>query len=277
MTVQPELRILFQTTRTHLRLLVKSWGARLVDLFMPAAVAFVPILLAGAVAGDEAGFNFARYTGTANFAGFLLIGGGAFMLVTRALWGFGVWIRQEMQSGTLESLYLTPAPMPLILAGAALAFIIYSALIFVGAMGVGALLFQVIFQSSQLLPALAFLAIGLPAVYSLALLYGALVLRLKETDAFIQLAQWLVTLLMGVYFPITIFPTALKFISLLFPPTWLTQGLRSALLDIPYFSGHWLTDMTILVFFSFSGPVLAYAIFARVENSLRKSSGLGNF
>ena len=105
---------------------------------------------------------FTAYADTPNFAGFLLIGGGAFLLVTRALWGFGHWLRQEMQTGTLESLYLTPASMATILAGVALAFMLYSALFFVGAMVVGALLFQVVFQTSNLPMALLFLVIGLP-------------------------------------------------------------------------------------------------------------------
>lgn len=277
MSISPAIQVLLQTTRIQLKLLAKSWGARLIDLFMPAAVAFVPILLAQAVAGNQASFNFAQYTGVTNFAGFLLIGGGAFMLVTRALWGFGAWLRQEMQSGVLESLYLSSAAMPFILAGVSLAFIIYSALIFIGAMAVGALLFQVVFQTNQFLLALAFLGVGLPAVYALALLYGALVLGLKETDAFIQIAQWLITLLMGVYFPITIFPAALKIMSLLFPPTWLTQGLRSALLGLPYFTSHWSSDLGVLTLFSILTPILAYTIFTRVEQGLRKGSGLGKF
>ena len=270
-------RVLFQSTRMQLLILSKSWAARLSDLLMPSAMALVPIILGRAVAGNEAGFNFAQHTQTANFAGFLLIGGGTFLLVTRAFWGFGHWIRQEMFGGTLEILYLAPASMAAILAGVALAFMLYSALIFVGAMVIGALLFQIVFQTNQLAIALVFLIVGLPPIYGLALLYGALVLRLKETDAFIQIAQWVITLLMGVYFPITLFPVVLKMISLLFPPTWLTQGLRSALLDVPYLSSSWLIDFGILLLFCLVGPILGYLLFARTENTLRANSGLGGF
>ena len=277
MTFSKTVRVLLQTTRMQLLILSKTWAARLSDLLMPSAIALGPIILGRAVAGDEAGLNFAQHTQTTNFAGFLLIGGGTFLLVTRAFWGFGHWIRQEMQGGTLEILYLAPASMATILAGVALAFMLYSALIFIGAMVVGALLFQIVFQTNQLSIALAFLVIGLPPIYGLALLYGALVLRLKETDAFIQLAQWVITLLMGVYFPITLFPIVLKMISLLFPPTWLTQGLRSTLLGVPYLSNSWLMDLAVLLFFCVVGPILGYLIFARTENTLRANSGLGEF
>jgi ABC-2 type transport system permease protein len=270
-------RILLQTTRIQLIRLSKTWTARLMDLLMPSAVALIPIILARAIAGDEAGFNFTQYADTPNYAGFLLIGGGIFLLVTRALWGFGHWLRQEMQTGTLESLYLAPASMALILAGVALAFIIYSALFFIGAMLVGALLFQIVFQTHQLPLAFLFLIIGLPPLYGLALLYGALVLHFKETDAFIQIAQWLSTLLIGVYFPISLFPLTLRIVSLLFPPTWLTQGLRSTLLGIPYFSNSWIIDLSVLAFFCLVAPVLGYLVFSKTEKRLRTGSGLGEF
>jgi ABC-2 type transport system permease protein len=270
-------RVLWVAARVQLLRLLKAWPARLTDLLMPSAIALIPVILGRAMAGDEAGFNFSRYTGATDFAGFLLIGGGAFMLVTRALWGFGHWLRQEAQTGTLESLYLTPAPLAVILAGVGLAFVLYSAVMFVGAMVVGALLFQVAFQIDQWPLAAVFLLVGLPPLYGLALCYGALVLRLKETDAFIQIAQWVITTLIGVYFPISLFPAALRAICLLFPPTWLTQALRSALLGLPYVTNAWLIDLAVLLFFSLVGPWLGYFVFSRTEKSLRIGSGLGEF
>jgi ABC-2 type transport system permease protein len=270
-------RVLLQTTRIQLVTLIRTWAPRMMDFFMPTLVAFVPILLGRAVAGAEAGSNFAHHAQTPNFAGFLLIGGGSFMLVTRALWSFSVWLKEEMQNGTLESLYLTSGAMPVILAGVALAFMLYSALMYVGAMIVGAIFFQIVFQTNHLAIAIAFLIVGLPPIYGLSLLYGALVLRLKETDGLLQITQLIITILIGAYFPISVFPTALKIISLLFPPTWLTQGLRSALLGIPYFSNSWFIDLTVLAFFCLAGPFLGYLAFSRMEKVLRATSGLSEF
>lgn len=269
-------RVVRRTAGVQLKLLGRAWPARLADLLMPSAIALVPVILGRAVAGEQAGVNFARYAATANFAGFLLIGGGCFLLVTRALWGFGGWLRQSMAAGTLESLYLSPAPMPAILAGVALAFAVYSALIFAGAMVVGAILFRVALGGNQGWLAPIFLLVGLPPVYGLALLYGALVLRVKETDAFIQIAQWLAALLMGVYVPLAVFPPALKLAGLLFPPAWLAHDLRAALLGIPYLSPHWSIDAAVLALFAVAGPWLGYAAFARAETSLRQSAGLGS-
>jgi ABC-2 type transport system permease protein len=271
------LPVLWQTTRIQLIRLSKTWTARLTDLLMPSAIAFVPVILGQTIAGEDAGIYFTAYAGMPNFAGFLLIGGGAFLLVTRALWGFGHWLRQETQTGTLESLYLTPASMATILAGVALAFMLYSAVFFIGAMIVGTLLFQVVFQTGNLLMALLFLIVGLPPLYGLALLYGALVLRLKETDAFLQIAQWLATLLIGIYFPITLLPVTLQIAGYLFAPAWLTQGLRSSLLGTPYFTGSGWKDLAVLAVFSVVVPIVAYGVFVKTEKNLRTGSGLGGF
>ena len=39
-----------------------------------------------------------------------------------------------------------------------------------------------------------------------------------------QAMQWVVSFLMGIFFPIAIFPPAVRFLSLIFPPTWMTNG-----------------------------------------------------
>lgn len=269
--------IIRQIVSIQLRLLTRAWPARLMDLFMPSMVVLIPVVLSRAVGGDQVGLNFVAYAHTADVAGFLLIGGGCFLLVTRSLWGFSNWLKEEMRGGTLEGLYLSQTPMPFILSGVALALMSYSALIFTGSMIVGAFIFQVLFQTHQLWLAILFLLLGLPPLYGLALLYGALVLRLKETDAFLQLIQWLATLLMGVYAPIALFPTVLKIAGLLFPPTWLLYGLRGALLNVPSLSGHWLVDAGILLIFSLAAPWLGYRAFTQIENSLRADSGLGEY
>lgn len=269
------LRVFMATAGVHLRLLLRRSGARLTDVLMPSAVALAPFLLGRAVGGSQAGLHFARQVGTADFAGFLLIGGGAFFLVTRSLWGFGSWLRDEASSGTLESLYLAPAAKSALLAGVALAYVGYSAVMFGLGMVAGNLLFRATLGQGNWPLALAFLLAGLPPLYGLSLLYGALVLRLRETDAFLQLAQWLATLLMGVYFPIALFPAALRLAAWLFPPTWLAQGVRAALLGLPFFTGSWLTDLAVLSLFCLIAPLLGYAVFVRTERALRAGSGIG--
>jgi ABC-type multidrug transport system permease subunit len=159
------------------------------------------------------------------------------------------WLRREVVEGTLDTLLLTRTPLPLLAAGVALALLAYTALSFIGAMGVGALLFQITFQRNHLPLALIFLLIGLLPLYGLALLYSGLTLWLQETSALLQLAQSLAALLMGVYLPLSVMPAALRVASILFPPTWLLQGLRGSLLGWPYLSGSPWFDLGILLGF----------------------------
>jgi hypothetical protein len=56
--------------------------------------------------------------------------------------------------------------------------------------------------------ALVFLVIGAIPLYALSLLYGAVVLQLKETNALIRIAQSLFSLAMGIYYPVTVLPEA---------------------------------------------------------------------
>jgi ABC-type multidrug transport system permease subunit len=99
----------------------------------------------------------------------------------------------------------------------------------------------------------------------------------KEANALINLMQWGVSFLMGVFFPISIFPPLLKAIALLFPPTWMTNGVRSSLLGIGFFMGTWYRDLAVLWAFLILTPLFGSWVFSRVEISVRRNEGVGQF
>jgi ABC-type polysaccharide/polyol phosphate export permease len=125
--------------------------------------------------------------------------------------------------------------------------------------------------------ALLFIGVGLLPLYSLTLLFGALVLKVKEANALVGLVQWGVTFLMGVYYPITVFPPLVKALALLFPPTWMTNGVRAALLGVGFFFGAWYKDLAVLWAFMLVTPWLGWWVFTRVEASVRRNEGMGQF
>ena len=144
--------------------------------------------------------------GTANYAAFLLIGANTFLMTLRAFWDIGLWLRKEQQTGTLESLYVTPADRRWLLVGLA-AFNLARGLINFGlSFTLGCLVFAVNPLQGNWLVAIVFLCVGVTPLYALSLIYGAIVLRLKETNALIQIAQSVLTLAMGIYYPITVLP-----------------------------------------------------------------------
>jgi ABC-2 type transport system permease protein len=129
----------------------------------------------------------------------------------------------------------------------------------------------------EILLALVFILVGLIPLYSLTLIYGAIILKVKEANALVNLMQWGVSFFMGIFFPISIFPPLLKVVALLFPPTWMTNGVRSALLGIGFFFDRWYFDLAVLWAFVLITPFLGYWVFNRTETSVRRNEGIGQF
>jgi ABC-type multidrug transport system permease subunit len=115
--------------------------------------------------------------------------------------------------------------------------------------------------------ALLFITVGLIPIYGLTFLFGAVVLKLKEAGAIVNLMQWGISFLMGIYFPVTIFPPLVKAAALLFPPTWMTNGVRSALLGIGFFFGEWYLDLAMLWVFLMIAPLAGLWVFTRAPLS----------
>src|SRR3990170_4024036 len=106
---------------------------------------------------------------------------------------------------------------------------------------------------------------------------GALILKLKQANAIVNLMQWGVTLLMGVFFPVAVFPPMARVLAWLFPPTWMVNGVRSALLGVGFFFGRWYRDMAVLWAFMLIAPLLGAWVFARVERNIRRNAGMGEY
>jgi ABC-2 type transport system permease protein len=269
--------VVWSVAVARLRMMSRYRGWFLLDIIIPTMIAAIPILLGQAMAGPKAAENFRLNTGTDNYVAYLLIGSNVFMMVSGALWNFGFWLRREQQTGTLEALYLAPSSRWLVLCGVALYGTLRSVVNFGLAFTLGCLLFRVNPFQGDILLALAFLLLGLVPLYGVSLLYGAVVLKLKEANALIQLAQWLVSFLMGVFFPITVFPPLLRILALLFPPTWMNNGVRASLLGVGWFFQTWYRDLAVLAAFCVVAPLLGYWVFLQSERRIKANEGMGQF
>jgi len=269
--------IVWSIALAQMQMLSRYRGWLLLDIILPTIMAGLPILLGRATAGPSAADNFRANTGTSNYVAYFLIGSNIYMIVNAALWNIGFWLRREQQTGTLESLYLAPTDRWLILSGLALYTALRSLVSFSAAFSLGCLLFRVNPLQGNILLALGFLVLGMSSLYGMSLFYGALVLKLKEASALMELAQWVVSLLMGVYFPVTVFPLPLRVVAWLFPPAWMNNGVRAALLDVGWFCRTWYADMAVLAAFCLIMPVLGYQVFRGVERRLKANEGIGQF
>lgn len=264
-------------TRLRLINISRYPGQLALEIIIPIIFAAMPMLLGRATAGDQAGANFAANTGTANYVAFLLIGSNVFTIVTGAFWHIAYWIRFEQETGTLEAIYLTPTSSVTLLSGVALYSALRSGGAAVLAYIVGCLVFRVNPFEGNVLLAIAFLAAGLVPLYSIAMLFGALVLKVKESNALVNLMQWVVSFLMGIFFPVAVLPPVVRAVALAFPPTWMTNGVRSALLGVGYFFGQWYLDMAVLWGFMLFAPFFGLWVFTRIEAGVKRNEGMGQF
>lgn len=264
---------------TKVRLLVISrYPGQLVgDIIFPIFLAAMPILLGRALGGDEIGEIFKSNTGTDQFAAFMLIGSSTQTIVSFAFWHVAWWLRWEQQTGTLESLYMVPTHRVWIVGGTALYSCLRSILTASLSFLLGCLVLNVNPLQGEVGLAYLFILAGQIPLYGLTLLFGALILKVKEANSLIGLMQWAVSFLMGVYYPIAIFPPFLRAVALLFPPTWMTNGVRSALLGVGYFLGEWYLDFAVLWAALLVAPMLGYWVFSEVEKSVRRNEGVGQF
>lgn len=264
-------------TRLRLVNVTRYPGQLFMEIVIPIVFAAMPMLLGRATAGPDAAANFEANTGTANYVAFLLIGSNVFMIVSMAFAHIAYWLRFEQETGTLESVYLTPTNSLTLASGVALYSVARAVTSSIVAYLIGCLVFRVNPFQGDVLLALAFLAVGLLPLYSMALLFGAIVLKVKESNALIGLMQWVVSFLMGIFFPVTVLPPLMKLVALLFPPTWMTNGVRSALLGVGFFFGAWYLDMAVLWTFMLFAPLFGAWVFSRAENNIRRNEGMGQF
>jgi len=277
MNTQANISAMLASTRMRLQFLSRYPGQLVMDLVLPIVLAAMPIFLGSAGGASNAEAVFEANTGTSNYVAYLLIGSAVLNLVTNAFWHMAYWLRREQELGTLETLYQAPTPRIWIAGGTAIYSAVRSVSTAILAYGIGCWIMHVDPFTGEVGLALIFVLVGLIPLYSLTLLFGAVILKVKEANALVSLMQWVVIFLMGVYYPITIFPPLVKLLSLLFPPTWMTNGVRAALLGVGYFFGTWYKDLAVLWIFMLITPWLGWWVFTRVENNVRRNEGMGQY
>jgi len=268
--------VMLASFRMRLMTITRYPGQLVLDIVIPIVFAYMPILL-GRASGANAEATFANNTGTSNYIAYMLIGSSIFTLVSYAFWHVAYWLRWEQEAGTLEALYLAPTHRIWVVAGTALYSCLRGLFSALAAYLLGSMILRVNPFQGEIWMALVFILAGLIPLYILTLLYGALVLKVKEANSLVNLMQWGVSFLMGIFFPISVFPPMLRAIALLFPPTWMTNGVRSALLGVGYFFNNWYFDLAILWAFILITPFFGYWVFSRTEINVRRHEGVGQF
>src|SRR3954454_4168765 len=214
-------------------------------------------------AGSSGNTGFAAYTGTADYMSFVLVGTVLASYIASVFWGMGYALKSEMDSGVLESNWLTPIPRPLMLVGQTLASLAITTVNCAAMLLLAWLLFG--FQASgNLLDAALPLLLMLVALYGFGFAFASLVLLMKDANTLVDVSNFLVSMLSGSQFPVSVLPRLLLPLSLALPLTYGFDAVRAellgtrTLLPIPY-------ERAILVIFMCVMIPLGYLIFKRVE------------
>ncbi|HKW78043.1 MAG TPA: ABC transporter permease [Candidatus Limnocylindria bacterium] len=245
-------------------------------IFLPLYQGLIPSLLFGAaflVGGRAIGLEAA--TGSADLAGFLFLGAIVTGLTASTFWGIAFGLRFELDTGTLEAMWLTPTRRDTLVLGRALSagvvFLLTQTVLIVIGIGV----FGAHFLPTALfaLPALMFAAVSMVGV---AYLLSSVVLLLKEASFFIDTTNFLTNVFAGVGFPVTVLPGVAQAVSFLLPTTYALDVLRHyaigsrPLLD-PLVEHLILAALAVLVF------PLGRVVFARADRRLARTGGLSQY
>lgn len=221
----------------------------------------------------EGNVGFAGYAGTTDYMSFILIGTVLSQYLHTVFWGVGQLLKNEMDSGVLESNWLTPVPRFLFLIGQTVHSLLTTTLINAVLLFLGWLLFGFTITGGVLQA----VGVALPmllAIYGFGFGFAAVVLLLRDANMLIDITDYFFSILAGSTFPVQVLPAVLLPISLALPLTYGYDAIRGLLLDtttllpIAY-------EIGILLLFMLVTLPLGYAVFKGVERRCRRLGTLG--
>jgi ABC-2 type transport system permease protein len=217
--------------------------------------------------------GFAAYSGTADYMSFILIGTVLSGYISAVFWGLGYSLKNEMDSGVLESNWMAPVSRPLFLVGRTLTSLAVTTLNSAGVLLLAWLFFG--FRvSGSLFSAFSAAVPMLIALYGFGFAFAALVLLIREPNTLIDVSDFMISLMSGRQFPVKVLPRFLLPISLALPLTYGYDAVRGYLLKtntiipIKY-------EIAILIIFMGFMVMVGYAIFKRVERRCKTLGTLG--
>ncbi len=276
--VRGDLRAFWAATRKEWRILRRYKGTFLSFAFWPIALPLAFVFQAEAFSAGRAdtAAAFASRTGTSEIAGFLFLGWTTYMWLSLILWGPGTALRTEQVRGSLEAVFLTPVSRLVILFGPAVSQLVWAIWVFV-VVGVALWIgFGVTIGPLEALRALAVIAVGIPALYAIGALFGAVVLRFGDVSPLVQAVRGLFTAVCGMSFPIAVLPDWAERVALALPPTYLIADLRAVMLN-GVGIGRVLGDLLVLGGMGLVLAVLAVFAFRRTEQYARRGGRLAQY
>ncbi len=223
------LRVVLAVSRKDLLLMVR-YPLNLVARIVEPIGWLAPVYFLGRTfARDGSTPGFAAWTGTGDYMAFVVTGWVLSAYVSAVMWGMGFALKNEMDSGVLESNWLVPQPSVLLLVGRTIASVFYTTVTTFGFVVLAAFVFRISLRG-ELLPALAIMLPVIAGLYGIGFLIAGLVLRMRDANTLIDMSHYVLGLLSGRDYPVRVLPAPLMVLSLVLPLTYGYDGLRAAVL-----------------------------------------------
>jgi ABC-2 type transport system permease protein len=217
--------------------------------------------------------GFEAYSGTADYMSFILLGTVLTNFINAVFWGMGYALKNDMDSGVMESNWLTPVPRLLILTGRSITNLIVTTVTSTIMLVIAALLFG--FRvSGDILNAFVPVIPMMIGLYGFGFAFAAVVMIMREANTLVDVSSFLVGIFSGTNFPVNALPKWLLPISLALPLTYGMDAVRGYLLKtntlLPI---AW--EIALLVVFMFIMLWIGVWAFNSLERRVRQRGTLG--
>jgi len=201
------------------------------SVIQPLYQTLIPGVLLGAtfaIGGQALGL--AETAGTTDIVGYLFLGMLALNLASAGFWRVAFSIKMELDAGTLEPAWLTPTRRETFVIGMTISGLIIAVVATVVLVLIGIWLFGAGI-APRLAVAVPILAVSSVGILGIGYLIGAIVLRMRDANFFVDAADFIFVVLSGAAFPIIVLPELVRWISYLLPTTHALDLMRVAALD----------------------------------------------
>lgn len=217
--------------------------------------------------------GFAQYSGTTDFMSFILLGTMLENFINAVFWGMGYALKNDMDSGVMESNWLTPIPRLLILIGHSVTNLVVTAITSTGMLFFGGLIFG-FHPTGDVLVALLPILPMMIGLYGFGFAFAALVMLMREANTMVDLSSFLVQIFSGSNFPVNALPRYLLPVALALPLTYGLDSVRARLIGttplVPL-----NVEMILLIVFMFVMLWIGTAAFRALERRVRMLGTLG--
>ncbi|MCD6357828.1 MAG: ABC transporter permease [Thermoproteales archaeon] len=195
-------------------------------------------------------------------------------VVSTSLMGIGSAVRSEQQMGTLEQLLLTNANRA-VLFTRRLAFELFSLTLNTAYMYVFVqLLFGKLITVENPLLVLLVLAAAMAIAVGFGLIYGTLILWIKNPGALSNILQFVIMGLSGIFYSIRGLPAPLQYVSYALPFTYVADLLRHEAMDTPTLLPLHL-EYLLVAALAVALNAAGYLAILHVEKRLKRTGKLG--